>query len=168
MKRRKVIYILTGILGIVGLAVVLPAQVKKQSSPFEQYRQSTVNELVFRETQFDVASIRASIQPTPLPKGLGAPFIQGENAEGKLVIQVQVYSSDLPQTVDGRKDAMMQAVGTARAALSFAFGTMQSEQFFDKWTLIHFFDMEKLLNHKSKDPVDPDIGYYENGELVLR
>lgn len=100
-------------------------------------------------------------------EGLGAPYIEGQNADGKLIIEVVVYTSDLPQTVDGRKEAMLQAVGVARAAWSFAFGA-QSDQLFDKWTFIHFFDMEKLLNHKGKDPVNPDIGYYENGELVLR
>jgi hypothetical protein len=153
------------------LAAVSAAQVKKSASPFEKYRQSSVNEFEFRKTKFDVASVRLSLQPTPLPNGLGAPFIEGETVGGKLVIEVEVYSSDLPQTVDGRKDAMMQAVGVARAASSYAFGTAEAEQFFDKWTVVQFSDSEKFLKAmKARDtkPVDPYIGIYENGELVLR
>jgi hypothetical protein len=99
------------------VAVTCLAQVKKGQSPFEKYRQSTVNELELRKTKFDVAAIRASLQPTQLPVGVGAPYIYGETAEGKLVIQVDVWSSDLPQTVDGRKDVLMQAVAVSMAVL---------------------------------------------------
>jgi hypothetical protein len=160
-------YLLASVLTLV-LAVIAVGQVKKQDSPFEKYRQSSVNELEFRKAKFDVASVRLSIQPTPLPNGLGAPFIQGETAEGKLIIEVTVYSGDLPQTVDGRKDAMMEAVGVSRAAFGYAFTTPDMIKFFDKWTVIQFSDTEKFLKHKGKEPVDPYIGFYENGELVLR
>jgi hypothetical protein len=160
-------YVLAAALFLV-LSAIAEGQVKKQGSPFEKYRQSSVNELELRKAKFDVAAIRLSMQPSPLPNGVGAPFIYGETAEGKLVIEVAVYSSDLPQTVDGRKDAMMQAVGVARAASTYAFGTVESEQFFDTWVVIQFSDTERFLKHKGKIPVDPYIGFYENGELVLR
>jgi hypothetical protein len=102
---------------------------------------------------------------------LGAPFIEGEAPSGKLIVQVRVYSSDLPQTVDARKDAMWQAVNVSRASFSYAFGTIEERKLFDKWVVIQFFDEEKLLKgskNKDKDPVDPYIGTYESGELVLR
>jgi hypothetical protein len=151
------------------LSVVCVAQVHKEVSPFERYRQTTVNELEFRKTKFDVASTRLSLQPTPLSKGLGVPFVEGEAPNGKLIIQVHVYASDLPQTVEGRKDAMWQAVNVSHAAFSYAFGTIGEGKFFDKWIVIQFFDEEKLLKgSKDKDPVDPYIGIFENGELVLR
>ena len=150
------------------IAVTSLAQVKKEASPFEKYRQSSVNELEFRKTKFDVSSLRFSLQPTQLPKGVGAPYVEGETVEGKLVIEVHVWSSDLPQTVDGRKDAMMQAVAVAEGAFSFAFGTVAQIQSFDQWTVIQFWDDEKVTKHKGTKPVDPYIGFYENGELVLR
>ncbi len=53
------------------LSAISVAQVKKQSSPFDKYRQSTVNELEFRKLQFQVETMRLSLQPTPLPSGLG-------------------------------------------------------------------------------------------------
>src|ERR1700687_280843 len=92
------------------LSAISVAQVKKQSSPFDKYRQSTVNELEFRKLQFQVESMRLSLQPTPVPRGLGVPHIVGETTGGKLLIEVEVYASDLPQTVEARKDAMMEAV----------------------------------------------------------
>ncbi|SRR6266403_156515 len=169
MKREKLI-IPVFILVLV-LSAVCVAQVKREASPFEKYRQSTVNELEFRKLKFDAASIRASIQPTPLPNGLGAPFIEGETVEGKLLIEVEVHSSELPQTVDGRKDAMMEAVTAARKGFGYAFGGAAAIQYFDKWTVIQFSDDDKFLKAiRTKDtkPVDPYIGYYENGELVFR
>src|SRR5713226_3989049 len=92
------------------LSAISVAQVKKQVSPFDKYRQSTVSELEFRKLQFQVESMRLSLQPTPVPGGLGVPHIVGETASGKLLIEVEVYASDLPQTVEARKDAMMEAV----------------------------------------------------------
>jgi hypothetical protein len=169
MKKER-LTIMGSILAL-ALSAVCVAQVNKEVSPFERYRQSTVNELEFRKIKFDVASIRLSLQPTPLPNGLGAPFVEGEAANGKLIVQVNVYSSDLPQTVDARKDAMWQAVNVSHAAFSYAFGTLEERKFFDKWIVVQFFDEEKLSKaSKSKDtkPVDPYIGIYENGELVLR
>jgi len=68
------------------IAATCLAQVKRDSSPFAKYRQSSVNELEFRKTLFDVAAIRSSLQPTPLPNGFGPPHIVGETAAGKLVI----------------------------------------------------------------------------------
>jgi len=125
------------------------AQVKKETSPFAKYRQSSVNELEFRKTKFDVAAIRASLQPTPLPNGVGAPHVEGETADGKLRIQVDVWSSDLPQTVDARKVAMMQAVGVAHVAFSFAFDPVVADiQSFNKWSIVQFWDNEKIANYK--------------------
>ncbi len=154
------------------VSVISVAQVKKQSSPFDKYRQSTVNELEFRKLQFQVEAMRLSLQPTPLPRGLGVPHIVGETPNGKLLIEVDVYASDLPQTVDTRKDAMMEAVGTSMAGFSFAFYAPESgmlpDEFFKKWTVVQFSDWEKLSQRKGKKVVDPNIGIYENGELVLR
>jgi hypothetical protein len=154
-------------------AVISFAQVKKQSSPFEKYRSSSVNELEFRKLRFQVESMRLSLQPTPVPSGLGVPYIVGETTEGKLLIEVEVYGSDLPQTVEGRKDAMMESVGRAMGGFSFAFYTTDSgmlmDEFFNKWCVVQFSDTEKFFaKHKEKKPVDPYIGIYENGELVLR
>ncbi len=160
-----------GLILALALSAVCVARVNKEVSPFERYRRSSVNEFEFRKAKFDVASIRLSLQLTPLPNGLGVPFIESEAANGKLMIQVDVNSSELPQTVDARKDAMWQAVNVSRAAFSYAFGTMEEEKFFEKWIVIQFFDDEKLLKaskNKEKNTVDPYIGIYENGELVLR
>jgi hypothetical protein len=152
------------------VATIAVAQVKKQNSPFDKYRSSTVNELEFRKLQFQVEAMRLSLQPTPVPSGLGVPHIVGETVEGKLLIEVEVYGSDLPQTVAGRKDAMMESVGRSMAGLSFAFPTsdtgMLADELFNKWCVVQFSDTEKFLNAKSKKPVDPYIGIYENGELV--
>src|SRR5208283_949560 len=124
--------------------VISFAQVKKQSSPFEKYRNSSVNELELRKLQFQVESMRLSLQPTPMPIGLGIPHIIGETAEGKLVIQVDAYGSDLPQTVDARKVAMMEAVDRAMGGFSFAFyapdSGMLSDEFFRKWCVVQFSD----------------------------
>jgi len=145
---------------------------KKQGSPFDKYRQSTVNELEFRKLQFQVESMRLSLQPTPVPSGLGVPHIVGETTSGKLLIEVEVYASDLPQTVEARKDAMMEAVGRSMAGFSFAFYTPDSgmllDELFNKWCVVQFSDNEKFVKAKGKKPVDPYIGIYENGELVLR
>jgi hypothetical protein len=150
------------------IAVTALAQVKKEQSPFDKYRQSTVSEFEFRKTKFEVAAIRASLQPTPLPNGVGAPHIEGETAEGKLVIQVDVWASDLPQTIDGRKDVLMQAVGVSLAAWSYAFDAVDADKSMKKWAVIQFWDDERLAKHHGTKPVDPYIGIYENGELVLR
>lgn len=154
------------------LGTISVAQVKKQGSPFDKYRSSSVNELEFRKLQFQVESMRLSIQPTPVPSGLGVPHVIGETTNGKLVIEVEVYGSDLPQTVEARKDAMMEAVGRSMAGFSFAFYTpdsgMLQDELFNKWCVVQFSDTEKFLKAKSKKPVDPLIGIYDNGELVLR
>ncbi len=154
------------------LSTISVGQVKKQSSPFDKFKQSTVNELEFRKLQFQVESMRLSLQPTQLPRGLGVPHIVGETTSGKLLIQVEVYGSDLPQTVGARKDAMMEAVGTSMAGFSFAFydpdAGMLPDEFFNKWCVVQFSDTEKSLKAKGKKPVDQFIGIYENGELVLR
>jgi hypothetical protein len=164
-------YFLTPALFLV-LAAISVAQVKKQSNPFEKYRNSSVNELELRKLQFQVESMRLSLQPTPMPNGLGVPHVIGETTDGKLMIQVDVYSSDLPQTVDARKDVMMEAVGRAMGGFSFAFyapdSGMLSDEFFRKWCVVQFSDNEKFLKPNSKKPLDPYIGIYENGELVLR
>jgi hypothetical protein len=148
------------------------AQMKKQGSPFDKYRQSTVNELEFRKLQFQVESMRLSLQPTPLPSCLGVPHIVGETTSGKLLIEVEAYGSDLPQTVEGRKGAMMESVGRSIGGFSYAFYTTDSgmlqDELFNKWCVIQFSDTEKVLRAKGKKPVDPYIGIYENGELVLR
>jgi hypothetical protein len=117
------------------LSTISVGQVRKQSSPFDKYRQSTVNELALRKVQFQVESMRLSLQPTPMPNGLGVPHIIGETAQGKMVIEVEAYGSDLPPTVEGRKDAMMEAVGRAMGGFSFAFyapdsGMLTDEFFF--------------------------------------
>ena len=154
------------------MAAISVAQVKKQVSPFDKYRQSAVNELEFRKLQFQVEAMRMSLQPTPSPRGLGVPHIVGETGGGKLLIEVQVYSSDLPQSVDGRKDAMMEAVNRSMAGFSFAFYSPESGSLFDesfrKWTVVQFSDSDKLLKGNGGKPVDPYIGIYENGQLVLR
>jgi hypothetical protein len=154
------------------LSAISVAQVKKQDSPFDKYRQSTVNELEFRKLQFQVESMRLSLQPTPLPSGLGVPHIVGETTSGKLLIEVEAYGGDLPQTVEGRKSAMMESVGRSMAGFSYAFYTtdlgMLQDELFNKWCVIQFSDTEKFLRAKGKKPVDPYIGIYESGELVLR
>ncbi len=85
---------------------------------------------------------------------------------------MDAYASDLPQTVEARKSAMMEAVGTSMAGFSFAFYTPESgmltDEFFNKWTVVQFSDWGKLSQAKGKKVVDPYIGIYENGELVLR
>jgi hypothetical protein len=154
------------------LATIAVAQVNTQPSPFDRYRQSTVNELEFRKLQFQVESMRLSLQPTPVPAALGVPRIVGETPKGKLLIEVEVYGSDLPQTVEERKNAMMESVGRSMAGFSFAFYTpnagMLQDELFKKWCVVQFSDTEKFLKAKGKKPVDPYIGIYENGELVLR
>jgi hypothetical protein len=116
--------------------------------------------------------MRLSLQPTPAPAGLGVPHIVGETAQGKLLIEVEVYGSDLPPTVEARKDTMMEVVGRAMGGFSLALyapdSEMLTDEFFNKWCVVQFSDTEKLLKHKDKKPVDPYIGVYENGELVLR
>lgn len=161
------------VLALVALiAVTCLAQVKKDASPFEKYRQSSVNELEFRKLQFQVEAMRLSLQPAPMPAGLGVPHITGQTADGKLLIEVDVRGSDLPQTVDARKDALMEAVGRSMAGFSFAFYTpdsgMQTDVLFNRWCVVQFSDNEKFVKPKSNKPVDPYIGIYENGELVLR
>ena len=151
------------------LSAIAWAQVKKETSPFEKYRQSAVNQLAFRKLQFQVEALRQSLQPTPLPAGVGVPHIVGERADGKLVIEVEVHGSDLPQTLDARKSAMMEAVGTSLAAFSFACDTPDFDDVFHKWCVIGFSDTEKYFaKKKDKKPTDPYIAFYENGELLLR
>jgi hypothetical protein len=120
MKNKKRTFV--GLILALVVSVACVAQVNRETSPYERYQKSTVNEFEFRKTKFDVAAMRLSFRPA-LPSGLGIPFVEGETAAGKLVIQVEVYSSALPQTVDARKDAMMEAVGTARAAFSCIHGS---------------------------------------------
>lgn len=145
---------------------------KKQSAPFEKYRQATVSELEFRKLEFQVESTRLSLQPTPLPIGLGVPHIVGETASGKLLIEVDVYGSDLAQAVQERKNELMEAVGRSMAAFSFAFYTQDSvtlsDELFKKWCVVQFLDDEKFVREKGQKTVDPYIGIYENGDLVLR
>jgi hypothetical protein len=62
----------------------------------------------------------------------------------------------------------MQGVAVAHAAFSFAFGSVADIQSFDKWTIVQFWDNKKVSEHKGTKPVDPYIGFYENGQLVLR
>ncbi len=146
-------------------------QVKQQTSPFDRYRQSTANELEFRKAKFDIAALRISLIPGSFLYHFTAPYVDGETAKGKLVIQVEVSSTELPSTVNGRKEAMMEAVNVARAGFSYAFGTAQSIQDFDHWTVIQFFDTAKVVDAamtKDAKAVDPYIGVYENGQLILR
>jgi len=120
---------------------------------------------------FDIAALRISLNPGSFLYHLTAPYVEGETAEGKLVIQVEVSSTELPATVNGRKAALMEAVNVTRAGFSYAFGTAQSIQDFDHWTVIQFFDTAKVVNAamtKDTKAVDPYIGVYENGQLVLR
>jgi hypothetical protein len=89
------------------------------------------------------------------------------------VIEVEVRGSELLQTLDARKYAMMEAVGISLTAFSFAFDTpdagMLVDDFFNKWCVIGFSDTEKFLaKKKDKKPTDPYIAFYENGELLLR
>ena len=39
---------------------------------------------------------------------------------------------------------------------------------FESWTRVTFFDVDTLLKSTSKKPLDPVIGIYEKGDLVLR
>jgi hypothetical protein len=68
------------------LSALCVAHENKKASPFERYRESTVNELEFRKTKFDVAAMRASLQPTPLPSGLAWIIhdFAGEKRKGAL------------------------------------------------------------------------------------
>jgi len=61
---------------------------------------------------------------------------------------------------------MMELVGVAHVALSYSFDPLG--EFFEKWTVVRFSDNEKIANWKGQQRVDPYIGVYENGELVLR
>jgi hypothetical protein len=150
-------------------SAVSVAQSPKESSPFDRYRQATVNELEFRKLRFDVACLNKVLQERSLlSSGFSAPQVEGETPDGKLLIQVDVWSSELPATVDARKQGMMGAVELARAGFSYAFGTPTMLTSFDKWTRIQFFDVDALLKSKTKKPVDPYIGVYEDGQLVLR
>jgi hypothetical protein len=145
------------------------AQVKKPVTPFDSYRQNTANELSVREVKFDIAAIHAFIaQRQLLQNGFCPPQIEGLATDGKLQIEVMVYSSELPKTVDARRDAMLVAVNLAKAAYSAGFGTKEMPEDFDKWTRVNFFDVDALTKSTGKKPADPVIGAYENGELVLR
>jgi len=149
------------------LSAISFAQTKAQNSPFEKYKKSTTSEFEFRKLQFQVEAMRASLPPnTPLPKGVGVPFVYGETSDGKLVIEVEVWGSDLPKDVDARKESMYQAIVVSTAAFSFAFHPALEETF-KKWTVIQFSDSERFQKAHGK-VVDPYIGNYENGELVLR
>jgi hypothetical protein len=155
------------------LLLIVPVwQGTKRGSPFDKYRQSTVNELEFRKLQFQVEAVRLSLQPAPMPVGIGVPHIVGERSDGKLLVEVEVYASDLPQSIEARRDAMMEATNRAGAASSFAFYKTDSgalpDEFFRRWFVVRFFDTEKFTKTKDKMPIDPYIGTYENGELVLR
>ena len=155
-----------GVLLAVCLSVAsLWTQTKKSSTPFDSYRQNPASELSVRETKFDVAALYGTMQPE---NGLTAPQIEGFTEDGKLLIQVQVYSSQMPQTVDARKEAMLTAVGNAKLGYSAAFGSAEVIRSFDKWTRLTFFDVDTLLKSTTKKPLDPVIGVYENGGLVLR
>jgi hypothetical protein len=169
---KKPSFIISVLLVVFHLSAITLAQVKNQGSPFDKYRQSTVNGLDFCKLQFQVGSMRLSLQPTPLPNGFGIPHIVGETSSGKLLIEVDVYGSDLPQTIEARKDAMMEAVSRSMAGFSFAIQRPESglltDANFNKWCVIQFSDTEKILKAKGNKPFDPSIGIYENGELVLR
>jgi hypothetical protein len=143
-------------------AISVAMQTKKAVSPFDKYRQTTANDLTIRWLKLDVAALQKRVSPE---NGIVVPVVQGISEDGKLVIQVDVYSSELPKTVDGRKEAMLSAVGVALAAFSYSFEP-GLEPDFNKNARVVFFDIDKLL--KGKKPVDPIIGIYENGELVLR
>jgi len=157
---------------LLALSVPLFAQTAREASPFDKYRQPAVSELDFRKVKFDVACIRAAIQQRSLlASGFSAPQVEGETVDGKLLIQVQVYSSELPQTVEKRKETMMEAVDLARVGFAAAFGTSAASPSFEKWTRIVFEDLDafvKAQKAKTTQPVDPIIGIYENKELVLR
>ena len=160
---------LLSVAAILLLSVICFAQTKVQNSPFEKYKRSTTNEFEFRKLQFQVEAMRASLPPnTPLPNGIGIPFVYGETADGKLVIEVEVWGSGLPKDRDARKEAMYRAIVVSTAAFSFAFHPDSvREEFFKKWTIIQFSDGERFQKADGK-AVDPYIGNYENGELVLR
>jgi hypothetical protein len=57
---RPQLSILGSLLVLLSAATAL-GQVKKEPSPFERYRQSTVNELAFRKLQFEVEALRQSL-----------------------------------------------------------------------------------------------------------
>ena len=150
-------------------AFVLQAQYKKPTTPFDSYRQNAASELSLREVKFDVAAIHAFLaQKQLLQNGLCPPQIEGLAEDGKLLIDVMVYSSELPSTVDARKEAMLATVNLAKMAYSAGFGTSEMLRDFDKWTRIHFTDADAFTKGTGNKPVDPMIGIYENGELVLR
>ena len=156
------------------LAIALSAaslwtQVKKPPNPFDSYRKVPASELSLREMKFDIAAIHALLaQRQLLQNGFCPPQIDGFAEDGKLQIEVLVYSTELPKTVDARKEAMLATVNMAKAAYSAAFGTRETLEGFDKWTRVYFTDEDAFTKSTGKKPVDPVIGVYENGELVLR
>ena len=113
MKQQRLL-IFGVILAIVLSAASLWTQVKKSSNPFDSYRGRPASELSVRETAFNNAAILQAIAPE---NGLTAPQIEGFAEDGKLVIQAQVYSSQMPQTVDARKKTMLAMMIGAEGGL---------------------------------------------------
>jgi len=153
------------ILAVTLSAVSVALQIKKAVSPFDKYRQSTANELALRIAMFDVAALQ---QRVPYENGILVPKVEGFSEDGKLVIEVDVSSDQLPKTVEARKEAMLEALGVARAGFSGGFGVLAENTDFNKWTRVEFFDVDTVMKSTLKKPLDPVIGIYENGELVLR
>jgi len=170
-RRMKQIWLITWALAILAVGSTLgatfsaasAAQGKKEVSPFEKYLHSGANELAVRKIRFDMSALRQSI---PFQKGIGFPTIEGISDDGKLIIQVEVLSSQLPRTIDARKEALNEAVGVAMSGYVDAFGPVPVSDF-DKTTRIAFFDDETLLKSTVAAPLDPVIATYENKELTF-
>jgi hypothetical protein len=162
MQRNRVTAV--GVIVSIALsAVSLALQIRKEPFPFDRYRQSSASELALRKAMFNIAAVRLRV---PDENGIAVPFIEGDTPDGKILIHVDVRSSQLPTSADQRKDALLEVVGQARAAFSWGFNTPESITGFDKWARIQFFDVDILLKSTAKKPLDPTIAIYDNGQLV--
>src|SRR5262249_14643010 len=110
-------------------AVSLALQIRKEPSPFDKYRQSSVNELALRQAMFNVASVRLR---APDQNGIAIPFILGATSDGRMLIHVDVRSSQLPAAADQRKNVLLDVVDEAKSAFSWSFGTPELLTAFDR------------------------------------
>ncbi len=149
------------ILAVVFSALSVAMQVKKAASPFERYIHNPANELAVREIAFDVRGLRLRI---PYENGWLPPHVEGIAEDGRLIIQIDVTAKDLPQTVDERRAAMLNAVGICKDFYRDIFG---NDIEFDKNTRVIFYDVDTILKSTIKKPLDPAIAIYEDKELTF-
>lgn len=109
-------------------------------------------------------SVSKLIQSSELAEpGLCAPVVRTEPKDGKLVMEVDVWPSLLPNAADEKKRLFREAVNVAREALRLA-SAPSSWPDLDKWTRIEFFDLDAAVKSIAAKRL---IAIYENGELVL-